>query len=423
MRATPLLACTLAAALALSGMADAVPVNPSTAAVQVTLQVPLPQSITVRVLRADGQVLAVIGPVSAAAGPVTVPWSGGRGPGATGSMVPDGDYRLEGVAAAGTILPTTPATVSVDATPPHPVLDPPTPSVPMAPGDSIPLRAGGADEVRAVVRRLGANGPVLATGAWKPAGTSLALPIALRSRNIVGLVSVTAVGRDAAGNIGQSAPVLWAAQPAAGTPIVVRRITTTRPLVALTIDDGYGPREAARMITAARSAGVTITFCFNAINRSMWSASFRTMLAKAVRDGVLEVCSHGYSHRTGTSTSESAGVQDLTWNQSWDRIAGYPTAPFYRPPYGAYGPGLRAAAQRLGYRYVLLWDVDTNDWRGPSASTIVQRAVGGARRGSIILMHTKPNTAAAFPDIIRGLRAKGLRPVGLGELFSAGRPG
>lgn len=404
-------------------VATATPVNPATTPVQVTVQVPLPQSITVRVLGTDSQAVALIGPVSAGAGPVILPWSGGRGPGATGSIVADGEYRLEGVAANGTILAVTPATVTVDATAPRPVMDPPAPSVPAAPGDSIPLRAGGANQVRAVVRRPGAHGAVLATGAWKPAGTALAIPAVLRSRNIVGLVGVTAEGRDAAGNTGASAPVLWAAQPPAGTPIVVRRIKTAKPLVALTIDDGYGPREAARMITAARSAGVTITFCFNAINRSGWSTSFRTMLAKAVRDGVLEVCSHGYSHHTGTSTSEASGVQDLIWNQSWDRIAGYPTAPFYRPPYGAYGPGLRAATRRLGYRYVLLWDVDTNDWRGLSASTIVQRAVGSARRGSIILMHTKPNTARAFPDIIRGLRAKGLRPVGLGELFSAGRPG
>lgn len=409
--------------MTLCAVATATPVNPSLTPVQVTVQVPLPQPITVRVLATDGQAVALIGPVSAGAGPVIMPWSGGRGPGATGSIVADGEYRLEGVAANGTILAVTPATVTVDATAPHPVLDPPAPSVPAAPGDSIRLRAGGANEVRAVVRRPGAHGAVLATGTWKPAGTAVAIPVALRRGKIVGLVGVTVEGRDAAGNTGASAPVLWAAQPPAGTPIVVRRINTTKPLVALTIDDGYGPGESARMITAARSAGVTITFCFNAINGSRWSASFRAMMAKAVRDGVLEVCNHGYSHRTGTSTGEAFGVQDLIWNQPFDRIAGYPSAPFYRPPYGAYGSGLRAAAQRLGYRYVLMWDVDTNDWRGLSASTIVQRAVGGARRGSIILMHTKPNTAQAFPDIIRGLRAKGLRPVGLGELFSAGRPG
>lgn len=177
------------------------------------------------------------------------------------------------------------------------------------------------------------------------------------------------------------------------------------------------------MINDARDAGVTITFCFNAINQSIWGPDFRNAVRQAVQDGVLEVCNHGYSHNTGTGTSQGAGMTDLSRNAPWDVLAGYSTAPFYRPPYGAYGSGLRAAAAAEGYHYILLWDVDTNDWKGPPPSSVItQRAVGGARKGSIILMHTKPNTAAAFPDILRGLKAKGLRPVGLSELFAAGTP-
>ena len=70
----------------------------------------------------------------------------------------------------------------------------------------------------------------------------------------------------------------------------------------------------------------------------------------------------------------------------------------------------------------LFLDFLAGDHRGVAGGRGRQRAVGGAHRGSIILMHTKPNTAAAFPDILRGLKAKGLRPVGLSELFSAGTP-
>ncbi|NBP85647.1 MAG: 2-oxoglutarate dehydrogenase, E2 component, dihydrolipoamide succinyltransferase [Mycobacteriaceae bacterium] len=133
----------------------------------------------------------------------------------------------------------------------------------------------------------------------------------------------------------------------------------------MTIDDGYGPSEAMRMIQDARAAGVTITFCFNAINQGMWGQDFRDAVAKAVEDGVLEVCSHGYSHTTGVGTTEAFGRSDLARNVPWDRLAGYTTAPFYRPPFGAYGSGLRAAAAAQGYRYIVLWDVDTNDWKGP----------------------------------------------------------
>lgn len=423
---TPWRATALApvALLAWAGTSTAAPVNPSTAPVQVTVQVPVAQSITVRVTRAsDGLGVATLGPVSAMAGPVVVPWSGGRGPGGTGQAVADGTYRLEGVAADGlTVLPTTPPEVEVDTTVPRPVLNAPAPKVPASTRRTLPLRPGGATEVRAIVRRPGRQAS-LATGAWGAAGAELVLPAALRTRGVVGTVEVVAEGRDSAGNTGQSEPVLWALQPPGSGTTVVRRVKTGKPLVAVTVDDGYGPAESARMIQAARDADATITFCFNAINQGMWSVSLRQSIRQAVREGHLEVCNHGYAHRTGEGTSRSAGISDLSRNRTWDQVAGVATGPFYRPPYGAYGPGLLQAAAATGYRYVLLWDVDTNDWRGPSASVITQRAVGGARRGSIILMHTKPNSAAAMPGILRGLKAKGLTPVGLGELFSAGRPG
>jgi peptidoglycan/xylan/chitin deacetylase (PgdA/CDA1 family) len=414
----------LAATAVLAAPAMGAPVNPATSPVQVTVQVPLPQAVTVRIVRMpDGLGVGTLGPVNATAGTVTIPWSGGRGPGGTGQPVADGLYRLEAVGADGvTLLPTTPAEVEVDTTPPAPVLTAPRVSVPVSTRTSLALRPGGATEVRAIVRRPGSD-EVLVTGAWQPAGTTLQFPAALRAKRIVGTVSITADGRDAAGNTGTSAPVIWSVQPPGSGTTVVTRIRTSKPLVAVTVDDGYGPSEAASMIRAARAADATITFCFNAINSRMWNASLRTAMREAVASGHLEICSHGYAHKTGEGTSQSAGISDLTRNSSWDELGGVPTAPFYRPPYGAYGSGLLAAAASTGYRYTVLWDVDTNDWRGPSASVITQRAVGGARRGSIILMHTKPNSAAAMPGILSGLKAKGLRPVGLGELFSAGRPG
>jgi peptidoglycan-N-acetylglucosamine deacetylase len=425
--ATAALAVISAVAMAPVALAGpgATAVNPATTPVKVVVSVPTAQAITVRVIRAaDSQVVATIGPVNAMVGPVTIPWAGGRGPGGAGAMVADGTYRLEAVAADGvTVLATSPATVDVDATVPAPVATAPAPTIPASRSTTLPLRPGGASQVRAIVRRPGRDTPVLVTGAWQAAGTTLALPPALRAKGIVGPVTITPEGRDAAGNVGTGPPVAWALQPATREPIVVRRIRTGKPLVAITVDDGYGPSESSRMIRAAREAGATLTFCFNAVNQSMWSASWREELRRAVADGVIEMCNHGYSHRTSRSSTESFGYADLKGNTIWDRIGGAASGPFYRPPYGDYGPGLRAAARRTGYPYVVMWDVDTNDWRGPGAAAITQRAVGGARKGSIILMHTKPNSAAAMPGILRGLKRKGLRPVGLGELFSAGRPG
>ena len=425
---TPLAIAAACATLALGvAGASATPVNPVTSPISVVVPTSALTPTTVRVTRvSDGVVVATLPPVpvSPTATTVTQVWNGGRGTGGTAQVLPDGDYRLDATLGDGTVAAVTPPLVTLDTTVPNVVLSPKAPTVPYVAPKGIPLKTDPTAQVRAVVRRPGPDGEVLASGAWKPVTDTLQLPAVLRANHIVGLVSVTAEARDEAGNTGTSDPVLWSVRPPGRGTTVVTHIKTNKRVVAVTVDDGYGPSQALQMISDARAADVTITFCFNAINQAMWGQDFRDAVAKAVQDGVLEVCNHGYSHTTGVGTSEAFGRSDLSRNAPWDRIAGYSTAPFYRPPYGAYGSGLRAAAADEGYRYILLWDVDTNDWKGPPpASVITQRAVGGAHKGSIILMHTKPNTAAAFPDILRGLKAKGLRPVGLSELFSAGRPG
>jgi peptidoglycan/xylan/chitin deacetylase (PgdA/CDA1 family) len=284
--------------------------------------------------------------------------------------------------------------------------------------------------LRVVVRRAGPRGKLLAVGEWVEATSrSLQLPPDLYTNGIVGVVSVTAELVDAAGGNSTSEPVMWSVVPPGheGTATVVTHVMTDQPLVAITVDDGrdHAP-EAMQMIRAARDAGATITFCFNA--NANWPLRFRDAVSTAVKDGVLEVCNHGHSHNTSRHTTKAEGLIDLEANAEWDQIAGVSTRPFYRPPFGYGSHGLREAAAELGYRFMLLWDTSPQDWKydwanGTATDTIVQRAVGGARNGSIILLHALPDSANALPGIYRGLVAKGLKPVGVSELLSAGPPG
>jgi peptidoglycan/xylan/chitin deacetylase (PgdA/CDA1 family) len=67
------------------------------------------------------------------------------------------------------------------------------------------------------------------------------------------------------------------------------------------------------------------------------------------------------------------------------------------------------------------WDVDTVDWSTPGTSTIYQRAVDGARPGSIILQHfgggPRYQTLAALPQEISTLRRRGYRFMTVAELL------
>jgi len=83
-----------------------------------------------------------------------------------------------------------------------------------------------------------------------------------------------------------------------------------------------------------------------------------------------------------------------------------------------------AATLALLRRYrmlMVLWTVDTNDYRRPGVQAIVKAALSGARPGAIILLHdaggNRSETAAALPRIIAGLRRRHYRLVTVPRLL------
>jgi peptidoglycan/xylan/chitin deacetylase (PgdA/CDA1 family) len=101
------------------------------------------------------------------------------------------------------------------------------------------------------------------------------------------------------------------------------------------------------------------------------------------------------------------------------RGAGVPSPNLFRPPYGKKLIGLPNALARHDYR-MIMWDVED-----PAGATTAQAyadaVVREARPGSIILMHIMypGNRVAreALPLVVRGLQARGLRIVTVGELL------
>jgi len=75
---------------------------------------------------------------------------------------------------------------------------------------------------------------------------------------------------------------------------------------------------------------------------------------------------------------------------------------------------------------MVLWTVDTNDYRLPGVQAIVHSAVAGARPGAIILLHdaggNRSETVAALPMIIAALRARGYRFVTVPRLLNDNPP-
>lgn len=102
-----------------------------------------------------------------------------------------------------------------------------------------------------------------------------------------------------------------------------------------------------------------------------------------------------------------------------------------RPPYGAVNARVRSVLRALDLA-MLLWQVDTNDWRRENRrnpQNILASIFGGAApvtggRGGLILFHDiHPSTGAILPDVIRRLREANLTHTTADALLARKYPG
>jgi peptidoglycan/xylan/chitin deacetylase (PgdA/CDA1 family) len=244
---------------------------------------------------------------------------------------------------------------------------------------------------------------------WRPAYQRIQRPLSPGRYK----VRVTAVDR--AGNIQTSRKrnvrVLRSVRAS-----VYSRIEGAGSRVALTFDDCLYEDAWSKILSVLRKNHVKATF----FCPGQYVYIHPEMARRTVRDG-HSVGSHAWDHALlgGRAASETTWRLRRDEHAWWD-VAHDVAAPFFRPPYGSSDSAVVAGAGAASYQRVVLWDVDTNDWRGRSPGEISATVVHESRPGSIVLMHVLPNTAAALPSMLRGLEARGLKPVSLHRLFAAG---
>ena len=199
---------------------------------------------------------------------------------------------------------------------------------------------------------------------------------------------------------------------------VICRVSTTRPLVALTFDDGPTPLgvDAILPVLAEHHAQATFFLIGTDIAR-------HPDLARRLRAAGQEIANHSDTHQRMVFRSPGFYDRELTRTATRLRDAGG-DSDLFRPPFGKKLIGLPVAVRRHGLRMVL-WDVEDPPTDDPRA--FAREVVAAARPGSIILVHAMyPANAPArqaLPLILDGLRAKGLQPVSDSTLLAAADAG
>jgi peptidoglycan/xylan/chitin deacetylase (PgdA/CDA1 family) len=136
------------------------------------------------------------------------------------------------------------------------------------------------------------------------------------------------------------------------------------------------------------------------------------------RSDLFEPANHSYSHPDFRELSTAEMEEELATTES-AMLELCPTTPrpIFRPPFGGIDARVAADLEALGYGYVIMWDVDTIDWRpesegGPTAAAITSKVLANAGGGTIVLMHLGGyNTLDALPAMVQGLRDAGFELV------------
>lgn len=197
----------------------------------------------------------------------------------------------------------------------------------------------------------------------------------------------------------------------------VARVSVPGNYVALTFDDGPNASLTPQALDILARHGAHGTFFVLGEN----AARNASVLARAAAEG-HEIGNHTYSHIKMTGSSQEKIRHEIERTNSIIESATGRCPRVMRPPYGATNSGIVGSMYNDYGLTSVLWDVDTRDWQHPGADVVVQRAVGGAKPGSIILVHDiHASTLAALEDLVIGLQARGFKLVTVSQLIELGK--
>lgn len=217
--------------------------------------------------------------------------------------------------------------------------------------------------------------------------------------------------------IGLGFVAAWRGVLAGGPPPPVAGVVTESRVMALTVNVVWGTEYVPQLLAILRRHHVVATFMLG----GAW-AQAHPDLVRALYDAGMEIGNHGWAHRHMSLLGPADVAAEISRTQQAVAAITGKAPRLFAPPYGEYNGTVLGEAARLGLP-VVLWTLDTIDWRPSSSPTqIVNRVVLRARPGAIVLLHPTDRTVEALPQILDGLARQDYRLVTVSDLLTLGRP-
>lgn len=202
-------------------------------------------------------------------------------------------------------------------------------------------------------------------------------------------------------------------------PNTIRKADTTQKLVALTFDDGPEAFYTPQILDILKEKTVPATFFV--VGKQIYK--FPSMMERIVNEGHA-IANHTNHHPDLRYQYSSKVKEEIQATQlEMEKVVGK-KPDLFRPPYGAITKADIMILNQLGMKNIL-WSVDTLDWSGLSAESILEIVHREIEPGAIILQHNFQSNAPlldgtieALPKMIDDLKKQGYKFVTLQTLFT-----
>lgn len=187
-----------------------------------------------------------------------------------------------------------------------------------------------------------------------------------------------------------------------------KKINNSDKLIALTFDDGPN-YNTIKVLDVLAKYNVKATFFVLGSK-----VKNNKKILKREYDSGMEIGNHTFNHLLLTKYKENV-IKDEIDNTSsviFEVTGRYPK--LLRPSYGAYNNAIK----KIGDMPIIIWDIDTLDWKYHNSKRIASRVINKVKDGDIILMHDIYSaTANSLNIIIPELQNRGYTFVTVPELF------
>ena len=192
----------------------------------------------------------------------------------------------------------------------------------------------------------------------------------------------------------------------------VSGIDPSKPMVALTFDDGPNAEATNRILDSLEAVGGKATFF---VVGTRITGKNLDALKRAASSG-MEIGNHTYAHAYLTKQTKEERLQamkkvnDIVFENTGQKVRNF------RPPGGLYNDEILGEIESFDMA-VALWAIDTLDWKHKNPEKTTTSILDSVKDGDIVLMHDLfVPTATAAEKVIPELHKRGFQLVTVSQL-------